>query len=57
MTSAINPLNPVAGTPTTASVRANFAAAKAEIEALQRQIGYADYNDTLTTTIPIAVSP
>ena len=57
MTSAINPLNPVAGTPTTASVRANFAAAKAEIEALQRQIGYADYNDTLTTTTPISVSP
>lgn len=57
MTSAINPLNPIAGTPTTASVRANFAAAKAEIEALQRQIGYADYNDTLTTTTPIAVSP
>lgn len=57
MTSAINPLNPIAGTPTTASVRANFAAAKYEIEILQRQIGYADYNDTLTTTTPIAVSP
>ena len=57
MTSAINPLNPIAGTPTTASVRANFAAAKSEIEILQRQIGYADYNDTLTTTTPIAVSP
>ena len=57
MTSAINPLNPIAGTPTTASVRANFAAAKSEIEILQRQIGYADYNDTLTTTTPISVSP
>lgn len=57
MTSAINPLNPVAGTPTTASVRANFAAAKSEIEILQRQIGYADYNDTATTGSPIAVSP
>lgn len=57
MTSSINPLNPVAGTPTTASVRANFQAAKNEIEILQRQIGYADYNDTATTTTPISVSP
>lgn len=35
MTSAIDPANPTAVAPTTASVRANFAAAKAEIEALQ----------------------
>ena len=55
MASTINPLNPIAGTPTTASVRDNFNAAKNEIEALQLQIGYADYNDTLTTTTPISV--
>lgn len=54
MTSAINPLNPVAGSPTTASVRDNFAAAKNEIEALQRQVGFADYADTLTTGTPIS---
>lgn len=35
MTSAIDPANPIEGTPTTLSVRANFAAAKAEIDALQ----------------------
>lgn len=35
MTSAINPLYPVEGTPTTESVRENFEAAKTEIEALQ----------------------
>ncbi|MFA5825504.1 MAG: hypothetical protein WC825_05975 [Gallionellaceae bacterium] len=37
MASLIDATKPVAGTPTTASVRANFAAAKAEIEALQAQ--------------------
>ena len=57
MPSTINPLNPIAGTPTTASVRANFTAAKNEIEALQRQIGFADYADTATTGTPISVSP
>lgn len=35
MASSIDASQPAAGTPTTASVRANFAAAKAEIEALQ----------------------
>ncbi len=35
MPSAIDPAVPVAGTPTTQSVRDNFAAAKSEIEALQ----------------------
>lgn len=35
MASNINALNPVNTSPTVASVRANFAAAKAEIEALQ----------------------
>jgi hypothetical protein len=47
MPSAINPANPVSGNPTTASVRANFLAAKAEIEALQNQVAvlqnYAPY--------------
>lgn len=57
MTSAINPLNPIAGSPTTQSVRDNFTAAKNEIEALQRQIGFADYADTATTGTPISVSP
>lgn len=54
MTSAINPLNPVAGSPTTQSVRDNFTTAKNEIEALQRQIGFADYADTLTVGTPIS---
>jgi hypothetical protein len=35
MTSAIDPTLPITGSPTTASVRANFAAAKDEIEELQ----------------------
>ena len=35
MTSSIDPTVPVAGNPTTASVRENFAAAKAEIQELQ----------------------
>lgn len=35
MASSINTANPVTGSPTTASVRANFSAAKSEIEALQ----------------------
>jgi prefoldin subunit 5 len=38
MTSAIDPAKPISGTPTTASVRGNFAAAKSEIEALQAAI-------------------
>ena len=38
MASAIDPSKPIVGTPTTASVRDNFAAAKAEIEALQGQL-------------------
>lgn len=39
MASEINEAWPVAGTPTTESVRANFAAAKSEIEALQGASG------------------
>ena len=42
MTSAIDPTKPVEGNATTASVRANFATAKSEIEALQT-----------ATTIPV----
>lgn len=40
MTSAINPTNPTEGAATTASVRANFQAAKDEIEALQQARKY-----------------
>lgn len=54
MTSAINTNNPTTGNATTQSVRDNFVAAKSEIEALQSSIGYADYQDTLTTTTPIS---
>ena len=57
MASSINAAQPVFGTPTTASVRANFAAAKAEIEALQGRFGFVDYNDSATAGSPIAVSP
>jgi hypothetical protein len=38
MASNIDPTKPVAGTPTTSSVRANFQAAKDEIEALQSDV-------------------
>jgi len=56
MASNIDITKPIAGTPTTQSVRDNFAAAKSEIESLQGQIGFADYNDTATTGTPISVS-
>ncbi|MCX7067342.1 MAG: hypothetical protein NTW85_06590 [Methylococcales bacterium] len=39
MTSAIDATKPIAGTPTTQSVRDNFATAKAEITALQTSVG------------------
>lgn len=39
MASAIDPTKPIEGTPTTASVRDNFAAAKSEIEILQATAG------------------
>lgn len=39
MASAIDPTKPVAGNPTTQSVRDNFAAAKSEIEVLQQTAG------------------
>lgn len=54
MTSLINPLYPVAGSPTTQSVRDNFNAAKSEIIELQTSTGWADYNDTATATTPIS---
>lgn len=60
MTSAIDATKPVFGTPTTASVRANFSAAKSEIEALQDlvwHVGFADYNDYATSLSALAVSP
>lgn len=56
MASNIDPLIPPFGSPTTAGVRANFLAAKNEIGALQKQIGFADYNDTATTSTPINVT-
>lgn len=52
MASNINAAIPPFGSPTTAGVRNNFAAAKAEIEALQTANGFADYN---AATTPIAV--
>ena len=55
MSSNIDPGLPPFGNPTTAGVRANFSSAKAEIEQLQRQIGYADYNDSATAGSPVAV--
>jgi len=47
MPSAINASFPTAGNATTASVRANFAAAKAEIEALQSGMGAAGVGRTV----------
>lgn len=55
MASNIDESIPPFGTPTTAGVRANFLAAKQEIEALQLQIGFADYNDSETAITPLAV--
>jgi hypothetical protein len=46
---------PPLGAATTAGVRANFLAAKTEIEALANTFGFADYNDTATATTPISV--
>lgn len=57
MPSNINSAIPPFGNPTTAGVRANFEAARQEIEILQRQIGFADYNDAATAVTPINVAP
>lgn len=56
MSSNIDTAVPPLGNATTAGVRNNFAAAKTEIEALQQQIGFADYEDLTTATTPISVS-
>lgn len=56
MASSINASIPPLGAATTAGMRANFAAAKAEIEALQGRTGFVDYNDAATGVTPIAVS-
>lgn len=56
MASSIDSAVPPFGNATTAGVRANFIAAKSEIEELQAQAGYVDYNDTATAGTPIAVS-
>lgn len=55
MPSNINVANPPFGNPTTAGVRANFVAAKAEIEQLQQHIGFANYSDNATGVTPIVV--
>lgn len=47
---------PPLGAATTAGVRANFAAAKAEIEAIVNSFGFEDCADTATTSTPISVS-
>lgn len=56
MSSNIDTAVPPFGNATTAGVRANFTAAKSEIEELQTQVGFADYNDLNTATTPISVS-
>jgi hypothetical protein len=58
MSSNIDTSLPTFGAATTASVRANFSAAKTEIEALQSRkidIGFLDYNDTATALVPITI--
>lgn len=57
MSSNIDITKPTTGNATTESVRQNFVSAKAEIEALQNQIGYVDYKDSATAGTPIRVSP
>lgn len=55
MSSNINTAIPPLGSPTTSGVRANFAAAKLEIEALQTARGFADYDDNATVSAPLAL--
>jgi hypothetical protein len=61
MTSQIDPTVPVAGTPTTASVRANFLVAQAEITALQNVTADAPFlplaGGTLTGALYLAGDP
>jgi hypothetical protein len=56
MASDIDIAIPPFGNATTAGVRANFTAAKSEIEALQNSHGFVDYNDAATGTTPISVT-
>lgn len=56
MASDIDAAIPPFGNATTAGVRANFAAAKAEIEELQGSRGFVDYNDAATGVTPINVT-
>ncbi len=56
MSSNIDTSIPPLGNATTAGVRTNFATAKAEIEALQNSFGFANYEDTATTTTPITLA-
>lgn len=55
MSSDIDVAIPPFGNPTTAGVRANFAAAKSEIEELQTNYGFVDYNDSATSVTPISL--
>ena len=61
MVSAINPALPIYGTPTTESVRSNFAAAKSEIEALQASLATAPYlpisGGTMTGPMVLSANP
>lgn len=56
MSSNINAAIPPFGNPTTAGVRANFLAAKNEIEALQTAFGYVDYADAETLITPLSLT-
>lgn len=56
MASNIDITQPPFGNATTAGVRENFVQAKSEIETLQQQIGYVDYNDAATGVTPISVT-
>ncbi len=53
--SNINEAIPPLGAATTSGVRANFLAAKNELEKFENTFGFADYNDTATATTPITV--
>lgn len=57
MVSSINPANPVAGTPTTQSVRDNFQIAHDEISALQAAGPYAPIASPALTGTPTAPTP
>lgn len=55
MASNIDIAVPPFGNATTAGVRANFLAAKTEIEELQNNHGFVDYHDTATIVTPIDI--